>query len=915
MSEVSEQQARPEQAPEELPKAYRPTEVEREIYQRWLDADVFAPDGSGSRADRSAPPFVVTQPPPNITGALHTGHALTGTLEDAMVRRARMQRRPTLWLPGLDHASIAAQVVLDRILALEGESRQSMGRDRYLERMWWFIDETRDVMLGQERRMGFSLDWARLRFTMDEGSARAVRVSFKRLYDEGLAYRAEKLINWCPSCRTSLSDLEVIATPETGTLWFVRYHLLGRDGTPDPSETITVATTRPETILGDTAVAVHPDDERYSSLVGREVLIPFVNRRVPVIADHVVQREFGSGAVKITPAHDDDDHETGRRHGLPSIEVMDDRAAINANGGPYEGLSREEARRRIVADLEKKGDLAEARAHEMVLGRCERSDDVVEPRLKTQWFVRTRPLADKALAAVREGRTTFVPARFEKVFFDWLEKIHDWNVSRQLWWGHRIPAWYCPDGHVTVSDEEGGPAACERCGRPSGELAQDEDIFDTWYSSGLWPFSTLGWPDPTDDYDRFYPTTVMETGYDIIFFWVARMMMLGEWLTGEAPFATVYLHGMVRDPYGQKMSKTKGNVVDPLSVVEEVGADALRFALVNGTTPGNDQRLSETRLEGGRNFANKLWNAARFVLLSRPVELPADALLALPSVNRLGPAEHWILSRCAATTAEVDRAYDTFQLGEATRLLHEAIWNEYCDWYLEFAKVSLTPGVAAEARVATWSVLVWVLDRYLHLLHPVMPHLTEAIWARLPHRPGDPPLLIVANWPDGQGEASVGDPRVADATRCLMDLVTEIRNARAEAGIEAGSWLSASLVLPDSNLRAAYEGLAPAVARLARVRPVAVVERPTEAHPDGTLVAVAGIAEARLSQAGADLERDRARLERELAEARKLLTAAEARLENRSFIERAPPAVVEGAMARAAQLRELVDRLSEPLAG
>ncbi len=518
----------------ELPKAYDAASVEGGIYARWLAADVFAPDGAGSRADQTRPPFVIIQPPPNVTGVLHLGHAQRTAVEDAMTRHARMTGRPTLYLPGKDHAGISAQYVLDRMLAAEGESRQSLGRERYLERMRAFMAETRPFMTGQLQRVGASLDWSRERFTMDEGSALAVRTAFKRLYDDGLAYRAEALVSWCPTCRTSISDLETIATPETGTLWTIRYHLVGTDGRPDPDAWLSVATTRPETILGDAAVAVHPEDERYQALIGRTLRIPFVERDVPVIADDVVERAFGTGAVKITPAHDLDDFETGKRHGLAQITVLDDEARINEVGGAYAGLDRYVARQRILADLEAMGDLEGSRSHEMVVGRCQRSDDIVEPRLKTQWFIRVQPMAVKALASVREGRVRIMPARFEKVFFHWLENIRDWNVSRQLWWGHRIPAWYCPDGHATVSDRPEGPTACAVCGRPGVELVQDPDIFDTWFSSGLWPFSTLGWPERTPDLERFYPGTVMETAYEILFFWVARMMMLGEWLTRRA---------------------------------------------------------------------------------------------------------------------------------------------------------------------------------------------------------------------------------------------------------------------------------------------------------------------------------------------------------------------------------------------
>ena len=615
----------------ELPKAYHPADFEAGIYERWLAADVFAPDGAGSRADDSLPPFTIIQPPPNITGSLHIGHAQRTTVEDLMIRHARMQGRPTLYLPGLDHASIAAQVVLDRIIAKDGESRASLGRERYLERMHAFVAETREVMLGQQRRVGGSFDWGRLRYTMDDGSAKAVREAFTRLYRDGLAYRAEGLINWCPGCRTSVSDLEVIPHAETGTLWSVRYHLIDEaTGEPDPDATITVATTRPETILGDTAVAVHPDDDRYRALVGRRVRIPFVERDVPVIADPIVERDFGTGAVKITPGHDKDDYETGRRHGLPMPSILDDAAAIANTATRYDGMDRYEARTAILADLDARGDLAGERPHEMVIGRCERSNDVIEPRLKTQWFVRTGPLAEAALEATRSRRIRILPERFEKTWEHWLTNIRDWNVSRQLWWGHRIPAWQCPDGHWTVSADPGGPAACETCGRPAAELTQDPDIFDTWFSSGLWPFSTLGWPDDTPDFRRFYPTSVMETGYDILFFWVARMVMLGIHLTGEIPFDTVYLSGLIRDPYGAKMSKTKGNVVDPLGMIDEQGADAVRFALVHGATPGIDQRFGPAKLDNARNFANKLWNATRFVLGARPATIPAAAARVAP---------------------------------------------------------------------------------------------------------------------------------------------------------------------------------------------------------------------------------------------------------------------------------------------
>ena len=904
-------------APGGLAKAYRPSEFEGPIYERWLAADVFAPDGAGSRADADKPPFVLIQPPTNVTGSLHLGHAQRTAVEDVMSRHARMQGRPTLFLPGLDHASIAAQFVLDRIIAADGETRASLGRERYLERMWRFIDETRDVILGQQRRLGASLDWDRLRFTMDDVSSRAVREAFHRLYREGLAYRHETLINWCPGCRTSLSDLEVIATPETGTLWTIRYHLVDEaTGADEPGAMISVATTRPETILGDTGVAVHPDDPRYTDLVGRRARIPFVDRLVPVIADPVVDPAFGTGAVKITPAHDHDDYATGQRHDLPFVDVMRDDGHISAAGGPYAGLERYAARQRILADLEAAGDLVGSKAHEMIMGRCQRSHDVVEPRLKTQWFVRTKPLAEAALQATRSRRTVILPERFEKVWEHWLTEIRDWNVSRQLWWGHRIPAWYCADGHVTVSPAQDGPDACEACGRPASELTQDPDIFDTWFSSGLWPFSTLGWPGQTADLARYYPGTVMETAYDIIFFWVARMMMLGIHFTGEAPFEVVYLSGLVRDPYGQKMSKTKGNVVDPLEAIDESGADALRFALIHGAAPGNDQKFSADKLENARNFANKLWNATRFVLGARPATIAATAPRLAPDPTRLGPAERWLRSRVAATVAAADRALAEYAFGQLTATLYDAIWGEYCDWALELAKVRLADeALPAAEREATWWTLVEALDTYLRLLHPIMPFVTEAIWGQLPRAPGDPALLVVADWPvAGRVDAT------ADAqTGGLLDLVRAIRNARAEARVEPGAWLAVDVAVPP-GAAPAFDALRPALERLARARPLARVADGGVLHgdPRGGLAVVAGDLEAVIRPLAAEpgtADRDRARLEKELADTEAQLATARARLADERFTSKAPAAVVDGARAREVELADRAARLRARLAG
>jgi valyl-tRNA synthetase len=900
----------------DLPKAYTPRDVEGAIYERWLAADVFAPDGAGSTADPDLPPFTIIQPPPNVTGSLHLGHAQRTTVEDLMVRHARMRGHAALFLPGLDHASIAAQFVLDAILAKEGESRQTLGRERYLERMVAFSESTKPVILAQQRRVGASADWGRLRYTMDEGSARAVRVAFERLYRADLAYRTEALINWCPGCQTSVSDLEVIPTPETGTLWLVRYHLVDEatgEPDPDPDGSITVATTRPETILGDTAVAVHPDDERYQRLVGRRVRIPFVDRDVPIIADDVVERAFGTGAVKITPAHDQADHETGKRHGLPAPTILADDATVANTGTEFDGLDRYEARRRIVAALRERGDLVEERVHEMIVGRCQRSDDVLEPRLKTQWFIRTQPLAARALEATRSGRTRILPERFEKTWEHWLTNIREWNVSRQLWWGHRIPAWYCPDGHVTVSADEAGPTACEVCARPASELQRDPDIFDTWFSSGLWPFSTLGWPDETPDLARYYPTSVMETAYDIIFFWVARMMMLGLQLTDREPFHTVYLSGLIRDPEGKKMSKTKGNVVDPLGVIDETGADALRFALIHGAAPGQDQRFAPAKLENARNFANKLWNATRFVVGARPATIDAAAERRLPDPRHLGPAERWILSRASATIGGVDEAMADHGFGDVTRLLYDAIWNEFCDWGVELAKVRLADdSLPAEVREATWWTLVEALDTYLRLLHPVMPFVTEALWEAIPHRATDPGLLIVARWPAPTDRDLAAEGEVA----ALIELVGDLRNARSTAKLPAGEWLETRVYLP-ASLGTTFEALRPALERLARARPIHRELTPealdaSRAAGDLRVVAGAGEIEATIRPAAADEDAsalERARLERELAEAEAWLATARERLAN------APPAVVEGARAREAELAEQVDRLRDGLAG
>lgn len=890
-------------APRELGSSYTPSEIEPQVAARWAASDYGNPDGGDSVAKGELPPFTIIMPPPNVTGGLHVGHALFVTLEDLLTRRARMEGRPTLWLPGVDHASIAAQFVLDKIIAEEGESRSSLGRDRYLQRMSRFMEETRGVILGQFRRLGASADWSRTRFTMDDVSSRAVRTAFATLYERGLAYRTEALVNWCPGCRTSVSDLESIAVEESGQIWEIRYPLEGGA----PGEGIVVATTRPETLLGDSAVAVHPRDPRYAHLVGRRVIIPFVDRPVPILGDDFVDQAFGTGAVKVTPAHDPNDREVGLRHSLPAPTILDEAAHIVADAPkPFAGMERFAARKAIVAALDALGLLVSVKPHTANPARCQRSSDILEPRLRTQWFIRTKPLAEKALAATRSGKTRIVPAHFEKTWEHWLTEIRDWNVSRQLWWGHRIPAWYCANGHITVSAAAEGPSGCRECGALAESLVQESDIFDTWFSSGLWPFSTLGWPEQTSDLKRFYPSQVMETGHDILFFWVARMMMLGIELMGEPPFETIYLHGMVRDPEGQKMSKTKGNVVDPLSLIDEIGADALRFALVSGTSAGADQRLSPEKLENARNFMNKLWNAARYVLGARPREVDEERPDAGAAQAAAGEFGEWMSTRIGRAIDDVDRNLTGYGFSEAAQRIYDAIWAEYCDQAIELAKVTLADETRPAAqRVAVWWTLVDGLDALLRLLHPIAPFITEGIWEALPRRAGEGSLLATASWP-ARGAAGSGVTSTIDQ---WLDLVREVRAARTSTKLPASAWIPLTVAAP-AALAASGDRLRAAIERLARVRPLTIVEH-LPADGEGMLI-VAGALTARLTPPEADAatrDADRARRERELVATRSQLAAAEARLADPSFKGKAPAAVVAGAERRVAELRDEIARL------
>ena len=853
-----------------LAKAYDPRQVEAGVYDRWDDAGYFRPN---DRADRK--PFVVVMPPPNVTGELHIGHALFSTVEDIMVRWHRMLGDPTLWIPGADHAGIAGQWVIEKQLAAEGLTRHDLGRAAFLARTWDFMGRYRGRIREQLKVLGASCDWGHFAFTMDPGPSRAVRHAFKHLYDKGLIYRGERLISWCPRCMTALSDLEVVHRDEPGHLWTLAYPVEGSD------ETIRVATTRPETMLGDTGVAVHPDDPRYRHLVGKTVRLPILGRLVPIVADAAVDPAFGTGAVKVTPAHDPNDFEIGKRAGLPAITVMNLDGTMNAEAGPFAGLTVAEARQSVVARLDADGLLVATVPHQHAVGHCDRCGTVVEPLISRQWFVRMAELAAPAAAAARDGSLAFVPDHFRTVYLNWLDNIHDWTISRQLWWGHRIPVWYCLRCGETVASEEETLPACPVCGGP---VEQDPDVLDTWFSSGLWPFSTLGWPDDTADLRRFYPSSVMETGYEIIFLWVARMVVLGIEMMGELPFHTVYLHGTVRDIEGAKMSKTKGNVIDPTLVTAEYGADALRFALVTQSSPGIDLRLDIQKVEDARNFANKLWNATRFAL--RPIREQSVALAADGPARPTGDlalADRWVLSRLDATIGEADRLMAQHLYGEAGKAVREFVWSELCDWYIEAAKVRLR-GTPAEQR-AVAQTLAFAIERSVRLLHPFMPFVTEALWQEVPHVG---PSVMVAAWP----EAGPRDEAAERDFGALVDLVRAVRNARTEANVEPGRWIGAEVHA--GPRRAALEGARRELGALARIDDAALRFADGEPTGDGAMTVVAGDVVATLPLAGmVDLGAERERLGRELAEAAAERERAERQLGNEAFVSKAPPAVVD----------------------
>ena len=869
--------------------AYDPKEVEEKWYRFWEENRFFHPRVGGEQK-----PFCIVMPPPNVTGQLHMGHALNNTLQDILVRWRRMQGYSTLWLPGTDHAGIATQARVEEDLAREGLSRYDLGREEFLKRVWAWKEKYGHRITEQLRRLGASCDWERERFTMDEGCSEAVREVFVRLYDRGLIYRDYYIVNWCPRCRTTISDIEVEHEETPGQLYYVRYPV------KNSTEFIAVATTRPETMLGDVAVAVHPDDGRYRHMIGKTLVLPLVGREIPVIADEYVDPSFGTGAVKITPAHDPNDFEVGRRHGLPAPKVIDEAAVMTAEAGKYRGIDRYACRKRVVGDLSEQGYLLKVEDHTHAVGHCYRCNTVIEPMLSRQWFVRMRPLAEPAVRAVEEGRIRFVPERFTKIYLNWMQNIRDWCISRQLWWGHRIPVWYCRAcGEMNVAKEP--PEKCARCaGR---ELEQDPDVLDTWFSSALWPFSTLGWPKKTLDLAFYYPTSVLVTGRDIIFFWVARMIFSGLAFMADVPFREVFVHGLVLDSLGRKMSKSLGNGVDPIDVIESHGADSLRFMLVTGNTPGNDLRFHFERLDGARNFANKIWNASRFVLMN----LQDYREPGRPAPDSLSLADRWILSRLQETIAGVTAGLEAYELGEAARLLYEFIWDEFCDWYIELAKPVLYGRDAKRKRTVQY-VLAGVLKTSLELLHPFMPFLTEEIWQRLPHR-GQ--TVLKASWP--AAEEGMRDPAAEAQMEILMEVVRAIRHVRSEMNVPPGTRAKAILVAPEEEVRKLLSRWGGYVRDLARCD--LEVAAGLSGRPEQAAHAVARGVEIFVPLKGLiDLEKEIGRLEKELAAVGRELARVQGKLANENFLNKARPEVIEKERAKEADLLSAKEALAGRLA-
>ena len=870
-----------------IPTVYDPQAQEDKWYAFWEENGLFHAD-----VDKDKTPFSIVIPPPNVTGQLHMGHALDNTLQDILIRAKRMQGASTLWMPGCDHAGIATQIKVEEMLAKEGISRYDLGREKFIEKVWDWKRQYGDRITNQLKRLGASCDWQRERFTMDEGCSAAVREVFVSLYEKGLIYQGNRITNWCPRCNTALSDIEVEHEEKPGNLYYVRYPV---EGSPD--EYVTVATTRPETILGDTGVAVHPDDDRYRSLIGKILILPIVGRRLPIVGDDYVDPSFGTGAVKVTPAHDPNDFEMGLRHNLPELVVISPDGKMSAEAGRYAGMDRYECRKALVNDLKEQGYLVKVDEHLHSVGQCQRCSTVIEPLVSKQWFVKMKPLAEPALASVTSGDIQFVPDRFTKVYTHWLENIRDWCISRQIWWGHRIPAWYCECGETIVSRED--IAVCPKCG---GKVEQDPDVLDTWFSSALWPFSTMGWPEKTPELEHFYPTSVLVTGYDIIFFWVARMIFMGLEFQKEIPFRHVFIHGLVRDAEGRKMSKSLGNGIDPLEVIEKYGADTLRFTLITGNTPGNDMRFYWERVETSRNFANKIWNASRFVLMNLD-DFDPDS-----TAREYTLADRWILSRYAKTVAEVTANLERFELGEAARSLYEFIWNEYCDWYIETAKARLYAKDDSSGRATAQYVLWYVLSNTLKLLHPFMPFITEAIWQHLPHEGNS---IVVTPWP--KEEPQLLDADAEEKMTLLMETIKAIRNMRAEVNVPPGKKSEVVLLAASAKLEGMLDENSQYLKSLAAAETVTILPA-TAPKPENAMAAVVSGVEIYLPLKGLiDAEKEVARLTKEQVNLESEISRIQGKLANEKFVAKAPAEVIEKERAKEQDYREKLTAIAERL--
>lgn len=895
----------------ELPKAYDFKSTEDRIYAMWEAGGYFQPSNDPNKDgfDPSIKPFVISIPPPNVTGELHLGHAMFVSVEDLMIRYHRMKGIPTLWVPGTDHAGIATQLMVEReLLRTEEVTRDELGREEFVKRTWDWKKKYGSIITTQIRRLGASCDWSRERFTLDDGLSRAVREAFVHLYEKGLIYRGPRLINWSPGLKTAVSDLEVEYSEEEAKLYHFKYML------KDSDEFIPVATIRPETILGDTAVAVHPEDERYKTFIGKTAIVPILGREIPVIADEYVSMEFGTGALKITPGHDPNDYEIAHRHGLPIISMLDTEAKVNEHGGKYQGLDRFEARKQLWADMKEADLVIKEEPYRTTIPRSQRGGEIVEPMISEQWFVKIQPLADVALAAVKDGRIKIVPERFEKTYYNWLENIKDWCISRQLWWGHRIPVWYCPDGHQTCARED--PTQCATCG--SKDIRQDEDVLDTWFSSGLWPFSTLGWPDKTPDLKYFYPTAYMETGYDILFFWVARMIMMGLEFTGEAPFNTVYLHGLVRDEHGRKMSKTYGNVVDPLIVMDQFGTDALRFTLLVGSTPGNDMNLSVKKVEANRNFANKLWNAGRFVMSAiASLDGGQKTVNGQPSAGWT-LADSWIWAKLQQLIRDVERQFQNFQYGQAGQQIYDFIWSDFADWYVEIAKEQMKNEATKAQTVET---LARVFDISLQLLHPFTPFVTEEIWGHLRKSILESPIsslaedwtpaLIIAKFPEPRQAEGWETDKIADF-ELIQEIVRSIRNLRSEKGVAPSRKISA--MISAGNKLELLESQKSVIASLAGLDPSQInIYQLLEEKPADSAVLVVGSVEIHLPLAGmVDLTEEKSRLEKELKEAESHIERLE-KLLSSDFANKAPAALVQKERDKLAGYKDTAGKIKAQL--